>query len=685
MTAPVPLNVSHAIQWSALAALTLMTSPLHAEVINFLITIDGLQEVPSNSSPASGTGTATLDTATNRFSWEFSFSGLESAQTAAHFHGSADLCQEAAPIVSLPLGEFVQGSTIITPAQAQSLLAGLIYVNIHSADFPEGEIRGQIELAPPENTIPEVIQKGDEFVKLTPVMTGLDAPVGGFPAPGHAGRLMIPDQSGLVWNLNLLTGSSSIYLDTSDLLVPLGIFGEGTYDERGLLGFAFDPRYAQNGLVYTYTSEPWDPGDPADFSTMPDGSIPNHVSVVREWHVKNPGDADATVDPASSRIVMRIDQPQFNHNGGQMNFGPDGMLYISLGDGGSADDQDGGLDPFGLPNLGHDCRGNGADAESILGKLLRIDPHGRTSPNGAYGIPADNPFVNGPGIDEAWATGFRNPFRFSFDKGTGDLWLADVGQNNVEEVNVISKAGDYGWNRKEGSFKFVPNGYQAGYAVTPEFSDFTGLIDPVAEYDHDEGISVIGGYVYRGAAIPSLEGYYVFADYARTFATDGRLFFLDPEDISTVQEFNIADQDNIGLFTTSIGQDSAGNLYVMGNTNFVPFGGTGVVWRIDPTFTIHLEGPCPGPMELLVEGATPNARVALLVSRSAGSEVIPPSLPCAGALLDLASPIRIVQGVNINSDGTGSAILNIPAGACGRAQFQAINLDTCETTNVISP
>lgn len=671
--------------WTAVSLLTLAAAPLIAvgEEISFLITIDNIQEVPVTDSPASGSGTATYDTVTRRFSWEFSFSGLEGAQTAAHFHGPAGLCEEAPPLVSLPLGEFVQGSTVISQSVAADLLAGRVYLNIHSDVYPDGEIRGQIEIAPPDNTIPEVISRGPRTVKFTPVFDGLDAPVWTAVAPNHAARIYVADQSGAVWNFNRTTGSASLFLDTSTRLVPLGIFGEGTYDERGLLGLAFHPDYATNGLLYTYTSEPFDADNPADFSTMPPGSTPNHVSAIVEWRVNNPSDPEATADSESARVLMRIDQPQFNHNGGCLNFGPDGFLYISLGDGGSADDQDGGLDPFGQPNLGHGCAGNSQDPESILGKLLRIDPTGSDSANGQYGIPADNPFLGDAGLDEIWALGFRNPFRFSFDSLTGELYLADVGQNNVEEVNIVKKAGNYGWNVMEGAFRFIPNGNQAGYAVAPTYLDRPDLVLPIAQYDHDEGISVTGGFVYRGTASPTLEGIYVFADYARTFAQDGRLFYHDPAAPNGVSEFNIVGQENIGLFTSGIGQDASGNLYVLGNTNFVPFGGTGVMWRIDPALNAMIEGECPGTVRVAVEGATPNGQIAIVGSLSDGTFVIPEGQPCAGTMLDLGSPLRLIRTARANAEGFAAPAVNLPAFACGAARIQVLDAGSCTPSNVV--
>ena len=422
---------------------------------------------------------------------------------------------------------------------------------------------------PLEDPIPEPIRTGGVQVRLEPVATGFTAPNWGISAPGDADRLFVVDQDGIVWAVDPSSGAKSVFLDVSSRLVLLGVGGPNTFDERGLLGLAFDPEYADNGLLYTYTSEPV--AGPADFSTMPAGTLANHQSVIAEWRVPNPSNASSVVDPGTRRELLRIDEPQFNHNGGALNFGPEGFLYISLGDGGAADDQ----------GVGHSPQGNGQDPSNILGSILRIDPTGTNSANGKYGIPQDNPFVGEAGfVPEIWAYGFRNPFRFSFDSSTGKLWAGDVGQNDIEEVDVVTKGGNFGWRVKEGSFLFDPNGDQPGFVTARSPGKPKGLIDPIAEYDHDEGISVIGGFVYRGDAIPQLRGRYVFGDFARSSTEFGRLFFLNPA--NQIREFRLVGQDSLGLKLDGFGQDADGELYVLGNTTGTPFGETGVVLRIAP-------------------------------------------------------------------------------------------------------
>src|SRR5919106_172318 len=423
-----------------------------------------------------------------------------------------------------------------------------------------------------EDPIPEPIKTGGVHVRLEAVATGLTAPNWGVSAPGDPDRLFVVDQPGIVWSLDLDSGMRTVFLDVSDRLVALGAFGPGTFDERGLLGLAFDPDYATNGLLYTYSSEPVNGA--ADFSTMPVGTTPNHQSVVAEWRVPNPQNAASVVDPSTRRELLRIDEPQFNHNVGALNFGPDGFLYISLGDGGAADDQE----------VGHSLQGNGQDPSNILGTIIRIDPSGSNSANGSYGIPSDNPFVGQEGfVSEIWAYGFRNPFRFSFDSASGGLVVGDVGQNDIEEVDAVRKGGNFGWRLKEGSFIFDPNGADPGFVTADQPGGPPGLINPVAQYDHDEGIAVVGGFVYRGSDIRRLRGSYVFGDFERPDSDEGRLFFLPGR--RNIREFLLDGQESLGINLDGFGQDANGELYVLGNTTGTPFGATGVVLRIEPPST----------------------------------------------------------------------------------------------------
>lgn len=430
------------------------------------------------------------------------------------------------------------------------------------------------------DVIPEPIPASDVKVSLETVADGFTTPLWAINAPGDNERIFVVDQIGKIWAIKIRPGHDErvpdrhLVLDVGEeglgLLVPLGAFGPGTFDERGLLGLAFDPEYRHNGLFYTYTSEP--ATAVPDFSTQPDDVAANHQSVIREWRVSDPKDPNAVAGTVS-RELMRIDEPQFNHNAGALNFGPDGLLYIAFGDGGNADDQ----------GPGHAEGGNGQDLSegNVLGKILRIDPQGDDSANGEYGIPWDNPFIGSDGADEIFAYGFRNPFRFSFDGETGHLIAADVGQNDIEEVDVVVKGGNYGWPVKEGSFLFDMNGDGPGFTTTASPGVPAGMIDPVAEYDHDEGVSITGGFVYRSNKVKGLRDSYVFGDFAQNFAgPSGRLFHSDLD--GNIAEIGLVGQSTVGLFVTGFGQDRKGELYVMGQLGFAPVGTTGVLQRIVP-------------------------------------------------------------------------------------------------------
>ena len=430
-----------------------------------------------------------------------------------------------------------------------------------------------------EDIIPDKVPTSDAAFALELVADGFTAPVWGINAPGSNKQLYVVDQVGTITAVKLEPGKSRNvpevvdFLDVGasglDLMVPLGAFGPGSFDERGLLGLAFHPDYRKNGLLYTYTSEPIGPA--ADFSTMPDGEAANSLSTIREWRVNDPKRASSVVDPSSSRVLLRIAEPQFNHNGGAIVFGPDELLYIAVGDGGNRDDQ----------GVGHAAGGNGQDLSdgNVLGKILRIDPLGDNSANGQYGVPAGNPFVDEPGADEIYAYGFRNPFRISFDSETGELYAADVGQGDVEEVDVVVKGGNYGWPVKEGTFLFDMNGDLNGFASVDSPGTPAGLIDPIAQYDHDEGVSITGGFVYRGNRVKDLRDTYVFGDFTTSFAGPlGRMFHIDANgDLKVLEP---SGQEGVGMFVTGFGQDRKGELYIMGQQGFTPVGNTGQVFKI---------------------------------------------------------------------------------------------------------
>lgn len=342
------------------------------------------------------------------------------------------------------------------------------------------------------------------------------SPVWGTRPPGDTSRLFVVEQGARVQELNLETGTSGTLLTIS------GVDASG---EKGLLGLAFAPDFAASGLFYTYTSE-----FPSGVSDFPGTDGSDHHTVIREFEVVDPASVPLSV-VAGNREVLRITQPRGNHNGGALEFGPDGMLYISLGDGGGSSD---GLD-------------NGQDLTTIHGSILRIDPTGSNSANGEYGIPAANPRVGLPGLDEIWAWGLRNPYRVSFDQQTGFLWIGDVGQFEIEEVNIGATGVNFGWNLREGRFFFV-----GGTLCTEDPGIPTGLMltDPVGQYDHDEGRAIIGGFVYRGERMPQFFGRYIFAD------LNGRVFFLDGTEVREI--------DDTGSGSAlGFGQDGRGEIYLM--------------------------------------------------------------------------------------------------------------------------
>lgn len=441
-----------------------------------------------------------------------------------------------------------------------------------------------------QSLLPNAVQKGTIRVDLRTVVPAgtLTAPVDGVAAPGDPNDLFVVDQAGKIDIVHNGALQPTPFLDISSIesQVPL----QAGYDERGLLSLAFSPGFnnpASPGFhtFYTYQSEKAGTA-PADFGPVP-GTLTapmDHQNVLVQWKVNaaNP----VTVDLSSRKDLLREDHPALNHNGGTIAFGPDGNLYLAIGDGGTANDT----------GNGHiDATGNAQVNSVIMGKMIRIDPNGNNSANGKYGIPADNPFVNTPGaIKEIYANGFRNPYKFSFDSATGQLVEGDVGQNNVEEVNTIAKGSDYGWPIKEGTFLFKRTGTAAGNVGANSPGAPGGLIDPLLEYDHTAGSAVVGGFVYHGSLIPQLQGKYVFGDFSNiSFAGpgNGRIFYGDLNS-GQINEFIIGPNDlPLGLWLKGFGEDANGEIYVMASTNLGPSGTTGVVLELVPE---------PGCLGLLV-------------------------------------------------------------------------------------
>jgi glucose/arabinose dehydrogenase len=338
------------------------------------------------------------------------------------------------------------------------------------------------------------------------VVDGLDAPLGVVNAGDGTDRVFVPQQGGRIRIVRDGRLVDQPFLDISDRITSGG--------ERGLLGVAFHPGF---------------PGDPRVFVDYTDLSGDTHVSSFRV----DPASPDR-IDPATEQLLLFVKQPFPNHNGGAVVFGPDGFLYVSLGDGG------GGGDP----------QGNGQSLKTLLGKILRIDIDTQTAGR-AYGIPADNPYADGAdgGLAEIWLWGLRNPWRMSFDRATRDLWIGDVGQNEWEEIDV-QRAGapggtNFGWNRMEGSHCFSP----------PSGCEEPSLVLPQAEYGHDQGCTVIGGDVDRGTAQPLLAGGYLFADYC-----SGRVWAINPS-VDGLREPTVVAET--GHNFSAFGEDEARELYAV--------------------------------------------------------------------------------------------------------------------------
>lgn len=336
----------------------------------------------------------------------------------------------------------------------------------------------------------------------------------------HAGdeRLFVVEQPG---RIDVIANGERLETPFLDI-VPLV---NSRSNERGLLSVAFHPNYASNGLFFV------------DYTRVPDGA-----TVIARYQVS---DDPNVADLDSAEILLTIEQPEPNHNGGLLKFGPDGFLYIGMGDGGGAGDR-------------HGPMGNGQNLNVLLGKLLRIDVDGGEP----YAIPDSNPFASqADARPEVWAYGLRNPWRFSFDRATGDLYIADVGQNAYEEVSfqpAASAGGEnYGWRIMEGANCF-------GSAEC----DQSGLTLPIAEYSHDTGCSVTGGYVYRGETYPALAGLYFFADYC-----SGTIWSLEQ---TAAGEWEMVERLSVDFTVSSFGEDLTGEVYLTGHND-------GTIYRLTST------------------------------------------------------------------------------------------------------
>lgn len=405
-----------------------------------------------------------------------------------------------------------------------------------------------------------------------------------------SGRLFVSDQAGIVYIIRDGMVLPQPFLDVRAKLVPKAPTTypfplSSSYEERGLLGIAFHPNFSQRdglgqplpgfGKFYLFYSAP--------SPNAASGSSPvNCRSTISEFSVSatDPNAADVS----SERVVLAYDKPQSNHNGGQLRFGPDGLLYISVGDGGGQhDNQDGHTGGSGTSSPGPSgVLGNAQNKNVLLGKILRIDPLGNNGPSGQYGIPPTNPFVGaGGGVrEEIFAFGVRNPWRFSFDDGpggSGRIFEADVGQDKVEEMNIITAGGNYGWRVMEGTLTHDGTAPNSGLP----------LISPIAQYAHvgvtvgapalpQIGASIIGGFVYRGTAIPALQGKYVFGDYSQSIASaNGTLLGVEETSPGSgtwnLSSLVIAGGNPLTTRVYAFGRDEAGELYVATKITRGPF------------------------------------------------------------------------------------------------------------------
>ena len=410
---------------------------------------------------------------------------------------------------------------------------------------------------------------GDSMkLKLRLMAEGFVSPSALGSLDARTGSLLIADQAGLIRVMEKDgTLKDDPFLDLTSKLCKLN----SGFDERGLLGMALHPKFSENRRIFVFISTPRKESTPKDW---------DHVSRLSEFTVDK--DNPLRADLSTERVVLEIEKPYFNHNGGCIAFGPDGYLYISVGDGGNGNGQ----------GIGHSPISNGQDLNTLLGKILRIDvDHGQP-----YSSPKDNPFVTGGGKPEIYAYGLRNPWRISFDRGGNhDLLVGDIGQTLWEEVDRVVKGGNYGWFLREGDACFNP----ADPTIAPKQcaekgADGKPLIGPVVAYKNPNGfrndpeavgISIMGGYVYRGKAIPKLQGHYVFGDWSKSWAVPEGAFLVAHPNSSNHWPFEnvkveVEDGAKWKSYITSFGEDAEGELYVLSNASNGLVGKTGKVYKI---------------------------------------------------------------------------------------------------------
>lgn len=390
----------------------------------------------------------------------------------------------------------------------------------------------------------------DESVSLQLVSEGYASPLFLTESPDNSGRLFLLDQTGQIYIIKDGTRLEQPFLNVQSKVI-LG----APPDERGLLGLAFHPQFASNGKFYIYYAGPLRASGPVGW---------DHTNYVAEYTAAANADM---ADPASERMILAVDHPQANHNGGTLAFGDDGYLYISIGDGGAGNDNaEGHVEDWFPDNAG----GNGQDiTQNLLGNVLRIN----VNVTEGYGIPADNPFVGTDGLDEIYAYGLRNPYRFSFAPDN-TMILADAGQELYEEINVIEKGGNYGWNVKEGNHCFSTAAPTSPPESCPTEDDMgNALIDPVIEFGNTSTLSdglgnvSIGGYVYSGDDVSFLDNRYIFGVLTQDpEGMNGAIFAAemsgDEWDYEKLQVENMPDGE-LNMLVLGFGQDNAGEVYVL--------------------------------------------------------------------------------------------------------------------------
>jgi len=455
-------------------------------------------------------------------------------------------------------------------------------------------------------------------IRTVPVANGISAPTDIQNAGDGSGRLFLVQQNGLI---RILKNGSVLPAPFLDIRSKTHADGE-----RGLLGLAFPPGYSQSRRFYlNYTDL-------------------NGDTIIAQYQTTaNPDVADA----ASEVVLTKILQPFANHNGGQVRFGPDGYLYIGMGDGGS----------------GGDPMGNGQNLGALLGKLLRVDPE--SSP-GQLSIPPDNPFVNRAGArPEVWAYGLRNPWRFTFDRATRDLWIADVGQDTYEEVNFTpasSHGGEnYGWNLMEGMHCFK-SGCQT-----------TGLVLPVAEYTHADGCSVSGGFVYRGNLSPGLRGIYLYGDYC-----SGRIWGIERQGST----FNNRLLLSTAFGITTFGEDEAGEMYLADASK-------GTIYRIEGSRAPRFSPAGVVNPASFVAGMVAGSLATVFaagVRDAAGSQVadrvpLPPMLGGVSVTVDgIAAPVYSLSNVN----GQEQLTFQVPWAIAGRSQAAIVLIRDGQASSAVN-